>query len=288
MENADVSGTPAAGGEVSDVANVLKDTPEAESKALEHFGKSGDMDDYIAEREDQELKRAGDPEYENPTRKSTRNERRRKLIEALRSENQSLKGQGRGDQPEQSGDALERLSKVEPEVGLESEEVPVEEIVRREKLAAAFDVRAEQFASETPDFADTVKGTFSTLSETFGTAPPPDFIEAVAKSPVGPQILYELAQPENVAAIIDLYQMSPLDRARALGAIESATLTRNEMRRQGHVRHDSRKATQAPAPIRPLNGGSVPPIKTAAEAAKANDMEAYVRIRNKEEAARRR
>lgn len=127
--------------------------------------------------------------------------------------------------------------------------------------------RAEAIKDRIPDFDKAIRkyvddgGEFS-----------PHVKEAVLR--VGPELAYYLAKNPDVAD--ELNELEPIEAAIRIG----------ELRPKLSLAQ-SRKQTQAPAPLKGLNGGAAP-TKSLADLAKADDISAYVKARDAEDAAKRR
>ena len=129
--------------------------------------------------------------------------------------------------------------------------------------------RAEEAKTRIPDFDDKIKA-FQDMGGKFA----PHVIEEVRDSDKGPQLAYFLASNPAIAA--ELNALNPRDAAREIGRIE-ASLSLPKPKKQ----------TQAPAPVQPPMGGSAP-LKDVYAAAKSDDMAAYIKMRNAEEAKKTR
>jgi hypothetical protein len=144
--------------------------------------------------------------------------------------------------------------------------------VSRRSLARqwmTFIERAEEAKTRIPDFDDKIKA-FQDMGGKFA----PHVIEEVRDSDKGPQLAYFLASNPAIAA--ELNALNPRDAAREIGRIE-ASLSLPKPKKQ----------TQAPAPVQPPMGGSAP-LKDVYAAAKSDDMAAYIKMRNAEEAKKTR
>lgn len=124
----------------------------------------------------------------------------------------------------------------------------------QQQVAQQFEARATQYESTAPGFGDR----FETLMTTF--APPPQIIEALAVSEHGPHVFDYLAQHMDEAD--RLFRMPAHIAAIHIGRIEER-LTAPKPKPP---------ASNAPAPIPTLGGGSQSPMK---DPAKMSDDEWY-------------
>ena len=233
---------------------------EAKELLVGALAKADDAGDYVAERDLQEKEfRRG--ERTDEADRQGRVERARHARELLLAEQREL----RGEQP-----AIEQ-SYVPAE---NAEGDPSEEA----RADGAFRVRLEQARERLPDFNDQVS--------MFDYLPLRDDVEkAIIRSPVGPELAYMLAGAPD--AIDALNACSPAEATRWLTKLETKIELDRMREREQQPEPQSRRQTQAPPPLRTPAGGAAPSRDLHA-LARSDDMAAYVRERNREEAARRR
>ncbi len=142
---------------------------------------------------------------------------------------------------------------------------------RQQRLAQnrvkELEAKAEAIKDRVPDFEKVIKD-FADDGGEFS----PHVKEAVLR--VGPELAYYLAKNPDIAE--ELNELEPIEAAIRIG----------ELRPKLSLAQ-SRKQTQAPAPLKGVVGGAAP-SKTIYDLAKSDDLSAYVEARNKEDAARRR
>jgi hypothetical protein len=119
--------------------------------------------------------------------------------------------------------------------------------------------RAEATKKLIPDY-DQVISAFDASGGKFA----PHVIEEVRDSDKGPELAYHIAKTPGLSA--ELNAMSPRDAAREIGRLEARLAL-----------PQSRKQTQAPAPLSALKGGAAPSF----DPTKSDDMNAYVEWRSK-------
>ena len=106
----------------------------------------------------------------------------------------------------------------------------------QQSTVQAYQIRAQQFASQAPDFETVVTSSQVQLSETVQ--------EQILSSDYGPQIAYYMAKNPMEAAEIAMLD-KPLDAARALGRLESRL-----------SQAPPKRVTQAPTPMKPIAGST--------------------------------
>lgn len=140
---------------------------------------------------------------------------------------------------------------------------------RKQEALDEFQERSEQIKAAVPDFDKTISE-----FERSGGKFAPHVIEELLESDKGPLLAYQLAKNPSLAS--ELNALSPRDAAREIGRLEAKVSL-----------PQPKKQTQAPAPIKPPSGGASP-AKDLHALAKSDDISAYVKLRNEEEAAARR
>lgn len=130
---------------------------------------------------------------------------------------------------------------------------------------AEFFERVEDAKQRIPDFDDVVGGYQKT-----GGQLAPHVREELRDSDAGPALLYHLAKNPDLAQALN--RMSPRDAAREIGRLEHQVQLPSP-----------RKASQAPAPLKPLGGGGgASPSRSIAEMAQSDNLDDFVRAREEE------
>jgi hypothetical protein len=230
-------------------------------KAFAEMAKSEDIGDWIKEERDRKAEDSGDASVDNPLRKQERLDRIRRALDRARQEGE----------PAPSGD--ESQHHVEPQ----AETYDRDAEIRRARVDAQFELRANQFMAKQPDFEHTVREVFSVI-------PPGEALkEAISESPLGPEVAYLFAQhPE---AIEEINQLPPQVAARVFGIIEGR-LAHERAAQQQTLRQPQRRASRAPTPMKQLSGGASPG-KSLAEMSKGEDASAMIDHWRKQKATRR-
>jgi hypothetical protein len=129
----------------------------------------------------------------------------------------------------------------------------------REKMISDHNSRTQEFKKSVEDFDDA-------LSEVDHIPFPPAMADIILNNDQGPAIMYAMAKdPENYERISKL---PPLAMAREIGKIEA------KLDAPSTVTTSSKKTTNAPAPVRSINGSPVVPKKTLEQAAETS-LDAY-------------
>jgi hypothetical protein len=109
---------------------------------------------------------------------------------------------------------------------------------RENEFANSWQKKVQDFEDEAPDFQDVLEDvshlTFSRMK-----------LESIMESDVGPKLMYEIAQNEELAQKIS--EMSDTRAIREIGKIEARLLPSSETK--------TKKQTRAPKPITPIGGG---------------------------------
>lgn len=240
----------------SDVSAIVSDTAEGKAKAFDLVARHGSMDDYVAERRDQDAEANGDPSIDRQERKFTRSERYRRTIAALRAENESLK---RGDsddrkqaQRETQASSLESLAadqagQTEPAEA----DTDINARIQFERVGAVFEARANEYETTNPGFRDRIERVMQVLPIN------QQAVMLMATSDMGPALLDTFAEvPE---AILELNALSPLEQAKYIGGIESRLRAEREQRQALSGNGRSRFISKAPKPMTYPTGGATPP-----------------------------
>jgi hypothetical protein len=227
-------------------------------------------------------------EPDDKPKKLSRSERQRRRLRALATEIETLraqlaeKGSQTAEAPKEedfNGDyvrwqaalaAHEAAQAVKQEFQSRDKQTREQQLQDRQREAAAeFFERAEELKATITDF-DEVFEVFSNNGGKFE----PHVIEELQLSEHGPMLAYQLAKNPRLAS--ELNAMSARDAAREIGRLEAKVSL-----------PQPRKQTQAPKPLTTPTGAAAAP-RTPEDAAKAGDMEAYVKLREEQEKARRR
>jgi hypothetical protein len=138
----------------------------------------------------------------------------------------------------------------------------------RVETAAQF--RAQEFAKTVPDFHEA-------LADVNGldTVPAP-MLDMIHRSEFGPAIAYMLAKDcwEGQGVLMQLAELdgNPIAQAQVVGRLEQ--LAQNQMNRSA----SPQRATKAPAPIKPITGGSGGP-KDLHSLAQSTNIDGYISAR---------
>lgn len=131
----------------------------------------------------------------------------------------------------------------------------------REKTINDHNSRVKEFVKTTPDFDDV-------LHEVDHVDFPPAFADIVLTHERGPELMYHLAKdPDNYERITKL---SPMAMAREIGKFEAKLESPSEET----TTVETKKTTNAPAPVRSLSGSAVVPKKTLDGAKSYSDYKA--------------
>jgi chromosome segregation ATPase len=136
---------------------------------------------------------------------------------------------------------------------------------KQEEIKRRFDKAQATFQQEHPDYVQTA---YNPLASYY----PPDMVEAIYESEVGPQLAYELGR--NLESTEKLLSMSLAQRAREIGRIEA--------RLQAKPTAQARTVTQAPAPVSTLSPSA--PVNVSMD---DMSMDEYAAKRKQQIAARR-
>lgn len=114
---------------------------------------------------------------------------------------------------------------------------------------------------------------YDAVTDACKVAPRADVADMILSSEKGPHLAYELAK-NNGAKLREIQQLSPVEAARAIGRLEARLSLPSP-----------KKTTQAPAPIKPVNGGASP-TRDPASLANSEDVGDYINIMNERERKR--
>lgn len=131
----------------------------------------------------------------------------------------------------------------------------------QQSLEKSYNARVQEFVKVTPDFADVLAASDLQISQ--------PVTELIFESDVGPAIAYYLA--ENEAETERINKLSPARQLAEIGKIE-AKLT-------APVADKKKKVSQAPAPVKPVQGGA--PVSTKSIDDPNISSEDWIKLRNK-------
>lgn len=250
-----------------------QDTDDLAAEATAELAKADDVTAYAEERSEQDR----EEETGEPVKKASRYERLKRARDSYKAEADELrrKLEDTGPAPEQA--PPENPYEEDIERGRRDAESAYQQQEHDQQVAeiAALRTRAEFVASQYSDWDETI----STVRD-LGLNPPQEIGRMIARSQYGPQMLYALAKdaisPEGQGLLVRLQDMAgdPVAQAREFGRMEAAFDQMAKPTAQ-------RKATSAPAPIKPVKGGASVPKDLTALAA-SDDASDYIRARRRE------
>lgn len=221
-------------------------------RAFAEMAKQDDASDWISEHRERKAEDAGDVKAEHPLRKQERLERIQRALDRARQEGTPI-----DVQPEEH---------TQPSGDRDAE-------IKRARLDAQFELRANSYIEKNPDFVDTVRGAFSVF-------PPSDHLQqAFLESPLGPELVHLFAQ--NPEAIDEINKLPPQVAARYIGAIEGRIMT--ERSTQAPAQTPQRRVSKAPPPQTQLKGGASP-TKSVDQMSKGEDASALINHWRKQKA----
>jgi hypothetical protein len=242
------SGSADSGSAVSSSA-PLPDAQNVKDKAFAEMAKSEDVGDWLKEDRDRKAEASGDNSVDNIHRKQERLERYRRALDRARQDGE----------PTSSGDVSQHLE-PQDETGDRDEEI------RRARVDAQFELRAQEYMSRQPDFVETVRATFSVI-------PPSETLkDAISESPLGPELAHLFAQ--NPEALEEINNLPPHVASRYLGIIEGR-IAHERSAQQQKPPQSERRVTRAPAPMKRLSGGAAP-AKSVADMSKSEDVSGLI------------
>ena len=152
-------------------------------------------------------------------------------------------------QPSQFSDAFEYAEALaeytadQRIANMKREEAAAKEAEERQKVINQWTSKVEAAKANLPDFDDIVASSDVVVND--------DIRDAILESEVGPQILYHLAENDEVAKKIA--GMSPKQALREIGKLEARFEAKPEEKPAPIVK------SKAPAPIQPIRGGKNTP-----------------------------
>ena len=152
-------------------------------------------------------------------------------------------------QPSQFSDAFEYAEALAEYTAdkriadMKREEAEAKEAEQRQKVITQWTSKVEEAKKSLPDFDDIVASSDVVVND--------DIRDAILESDVGPQILYHLAENDEVAKKIA--GLSPKQALREIGKLEARFEAKPEEKPAPVVK------SKAPAPIQPIRGGQGKP-----------------------------
>jgi len=153
-------------------------------------------------------------------------------------------------QPSQFSDAFEYAEALaeytaDKRIGeMKQQEAQAKEAEQRQKVINQWTAKVEAAKSSLPDFDDIVASSDVVVND--------DIRDAILESEVGPQILYHLAENDEVAKKIA--GLSPKQALREIGKLEARFEAKPEAEKPAPI-----VRSKAPAPIQPIRGGKNTP-----------------------------
>jgi len=153
-------------------------------------------------------------------------------------------------QPSQFSDAFEYAEALAEYTAdkriadMKREEAEAKEAEQRQKVITQWTSKVEEAKKSLPDFDDIVASSDVVVND--------DIRDAILESDVGPQILYHLAENDEVAKKIA--GLSPKQALREIGKLEARFEAKPEAEKPAPI-----VRSKAPAPIQPIRGGKNTP-----------------------------
>ncbi len=153
-------------------------------------------------------------------------------------------------QPSQFSDAFEYAEALAEYTAdkriadMKREEAQAKEAEQRQKVITQWTSKVEAAKATLPDFDDIVASSDVVVND--------DIRDAILESDVGPQILYHLAENDEVAKKIA--GLSPKQALREIGKLEARFEAKPEAEKPAPI-----VRSKAPAPIQPIRGGKNTP-----------------------------
>ena len=153
-------------------------------------------------------------------------------------------------QPSQFSDAFEYAEALaeytadQRIANMKREEAEAKEAEQRQKVITQWTAKVEAAKATLPDFDDIVASSDVVVND--------DIRDAILESDVGPQILYHLAENDEVAKKIA--GLSPKAALREIGKLEARFEAKPEAEKPAPI-----VKSKAPAPIQPIRGGKNTP-----------------------------
>jgi hypothetical protein len=153
-------------------------------------------------------------------------------------------------QPSQFSDAFEYAEALAEYTAdkriadMKRQEAEAKEAEQRQQVITQWTVKVEEAKKSLPDFDDIVASSDVVVND--------DIRDAILESDVGPQILYHLAENDEVARKIA--GLSPKAALREIGKLEARFEAKPEVEKPAPI-----VKSKAPAPIQPIRGGKGTP-----------------------------
>jgi chromosome segregation ATPase len=153
-------------------------------------------------------------------------------------------------QPSQFSDAFEYAEALAEYTAdkriseMKQQEAQAKEAEQRQKVITQWTAKVESAKQSLPDFDDIVASSDVVVND--------DIRDAILESDVGPQILYHLAENDEVAKKIA--GLSPKQALREIGKLEARFEAKPEAEKPAPI-----VRSKAPAPIQPIRGGKNTP-----------------------------
>jgi len=248
---------------------------DIKSTALGQMAKAESIENYAAERADQEAEAEGrepsTPPEERVNRYQQVLEQARQETDRARSEN-GLGGEQNGFDAQVEQAALAQ----------EQEQALQAELDKREKYGAdvaLYTHKANQELDQHPGYWEAVKATFTAIP------PTTEIAEQILSAENGPEIAWRMCQHPD--AISELNAMPPKQAERIIAKLDGAIMAERHAARVFHQGAMARRVTQAPPPIRPPRGGGAqPPQDLHQLAARSESVADYVKARRAQEKRR--
>jgi len=240
---------------------------DIKSTALGQMAKAESIENYAAERADQEAEAEGrepsTPPEERVNRYQQVLEQARQETDRARSEN-GLGGEQNGFDAQVEQAALAQ----------EQEQALQAELDKREKYGAdvaLYTHKANQELDQHPGYWEAVKATFTAIP------PTTEIAEQILN---GPEIAWRMCQHPD--AISELNAMPPKQAERIIAKLDGAIMAERHAAKRFAAYQQPRRVTQAPPPLRSPRGGANPPsdIRQLAQRENATD---YIRARQAQE-----
>ena len=173
-------------------------------------------------------------------------------LAALESKGQPQKAQIADEKPQPSqfsdafeyAEALAEYTADKRIADMKREEAEAKEAEQRQKVITQWTSKVEAAKASLPDFDDIVASSDVVVND--------DIRDAILESDVGPQILYHLAENDEVAKKIA--GLSPKQALREIGKLEARFEAKPEAEKPAPI-----VRSKAPAPIQPIRGGKNTP-----------------------------
>jgi hypothetical protein len=173
-------------------------------------------------------------------------------LAALESQNQPQKANPTDEKPQPSqfsdafeyAEALAEYTADKRIADMKRQEAEAKEAAERQKVIDQWASKVEKAKSSLPDFDDIVASSDVVVND--------DIRDAILESDVGPQILYHLAENDEVAKKIA--GLSPKQALREIGKLEARFEAKPEAEKPAPI-----VKSKAPAPIQPIRGGKNTP-----------------------------